>query len=273
MMTSVRPSPAEDFYETRLRDGQASYGSRNYADAAEQLRIAAFGFLDRPQLLSEALVYTVLTQTAEGKSTEADVTLARFLDVERRFAPYERVTLSPEARAEFQALLLRRVSLPSLQGMPGLAPVVAAEEQKLANLPAAERWKVLEASSRKEPSTSYWALRLAQEAEQKPDPAAVIQWSSRALTLDPTLAQARALRAGAYTARGECALALADIAVLSATELAARPATLGDRFVCLVALKEWGRAEEASQTLPSTVKTRTDVVSAQGKLVASRPKS
>ncbi len=272
MMTSVRLSLGEDFYETRLRAGQASYQIKLYADALDQFRIAAFGFLDRPQLLSEAMVYLALTQTAAGKPVEADATLARFLEVERRFGPYAKLALNPQVKADFQALLLRRVSLSSLQGMPGLAAVAAGEDQKLANLPPAERWKVLEASARKEPNNAYWALRLAQEASQKPDPPVVIEWSGRALALDPSLAPARALRAAAYASRQDCALALADIALLGAADLEARPATLADRFVCLVVLKDWPKAEEAAKSLPATLKTRPDVAGAQAKLSAPRSK-
>jgi hypothetical protein len=273
MMPSVRVARGEDFYEARLRGGQASFHAKLYPDALDQLRIAAFGFLDRPPLLSEALVYLTLTQVAAGKGSDADATVARFLEVERRFSPYAQLQLDPAARVEFEALLTRRVAFSTLQGFPGLSSIASGESQRLAKLSPADRWKALEGSALKEPNNPYWAMALAREAALKPDPKAVIEWSGRALALDPLNADARALRAQAYASRGECAAALADIASIDAKQIATRPAVQADRFVCLVETKDWSQAEEAWKNVPSDLTTRPDVVRAQGRLVASRPAS
>ena len=48
---------------------------------------------------------------------------------------------------------------------------------------------------------------------------------------------------------------------------------LGDRFVCLVELKDWGPASEAAKTLPSGQAARPDVVRAQQRLAAQQPRA
>ena len=76
---------AEDFYEQQLRMGKTDLAASRMVPASDELRIAAFGFLDRPSLLTEALARLAIAQSALSQESAVTHTLTRFLDVERRF--------------------------------------------------------------------------------------------------------------------------------------------------------------------------------------------
>ena len=81
-------SPEDQFNLERLKSGQNLYLEKRYLDAIAQLHVAAFGYLSKPAPLSECLVWLALAQTAAGRPADADATIARFLEVERRFPSY-----------------------------------------------------------------------------------------------------------------------------------------------------------------------------------------
>ncbi|HKD17570.1 MAG TPA: hypothetical protein VKG23_06845, partial [Thermoanaerobaculia bacterium] len=141
MMSSVAALRADDFNEDRLRDGQDAYAAKRYADAIDQFRIAAFGSLDHPPVLSESLVRLALAETAANKSSDAGATLERFIEVERRFPSYAKANLQPEIRSAFQTLLLARVPQATILSVPSLAGLIETNEQKIAKLPPESRRK------------------------------------------------------------------------------------------------------------------------------------
>lgn len=271
MMPLAGLAMGEEFYEARLRAGETLYQEKRFPEAIDNLKIASFGLLDNPPLESESLVYLALAQTAVGKVVDADATLARFLEVERRFATFAKAKLDPNVRAEFQAVVLRRVAPSTLLAFPALAGIVETEEQKIAKLPPKDRWKAYEAAAKREPREPRWALALARESFGTGDLKAAVDWSSRALELDPSSAEGHALRAHAYVLEGNCVSARADLQALPAADLEGRPTLVADRFVCLVELKDWPSAMEASKSIPSGQASRPDVVRAQQRLAASRP--
>jgi hypothetical protein len=147
------PLKADDFYLTRLREGEQALQAKRTLEAVDQLKIACFGLLDQPQLLSEGLAELALAQAAAGRTADADATLARFVDVEQRFAVWPKVPLSAESRASFEELLVRRVGSEKLLAVPSLAALVEAEEQRrLAKMSPKERKKAQEAKPKAEPS-------------------------------------------------------------------------------------------------------------------------
>ena len=107
------PVAAQDFYVARLRSGETALADGRAADAAEDLRVAAFGLLDQPALLCEALANLALAQNASGHPAEAKATLQRIAEVQRGFPACGDARLDDSRRTELEALA-RRLLSPSI---------------------------------------------------------------------------------------------------------------------------------------------------------------
>ncbi|HEY1251989.1 MAG TPA: hypothetical protein VGH97_12425 [Thermoanaerobaculia bacterium] len=117
----ARAAASDDFNQERLREGRMAFQQKRFEEAINQFRVAAFGALDEPAVLTECLVRLAVSQSAAGKTAETDDTLNRFLEVERRFGGLAKANLEPEVRTDFLALLKKRMpaaaaSIPSLAG-------------------------------------------------------------------------------------------------------------------------------------------------------------
>jgi tetratricopeptide (TPR) repeat protein len=270
MMSPVCAARAQDFYVERLRGGEAAYRQKDLSLAVDEFRIAAFGFLERPVHLEEALACLAVVQSAQGKPVESDAAISRFLEAELRFKAYAQVALEASIRAEFQALLLRRVAASTLQSTPGLASILEVDEQRLSKLPPRDRVRAYEEEFKRQPKNARWPTALAREAAAADKPTDAIVWATKALELDPSYPEALAIRAHAMTAKGEYARALVDFGRLTAEQWSARPQLLGDRFVCLVETKDWNQADQALTRVPDAERSRPDVAKAAQKLAALR---
>jgi Tfp pilus assembly protein PilF len=263
-------SPEEEFNRARLRSGQDLYEEKRYREAIDQFRVAAFGYLDRPAALSECLVRLALAQSAAGKPAEADVTLNRFMNLERRFPSYAQASLQPDIRSAFQALLSSRLPEAAIVAVPSLASLIETEEQKIAKLPPNERKKAYEAAAKREPRAIRWPVALAREALERGNAKEADRWAERAMTLDNSDPEAIAVRARARAARGDNAGALKDLAALPQEEINRRPELYADRFISLVETQDWAGAEEAARRVPAGLEGRADVTRAKRKLVAEQ---
>lgn len=137
MFVTLAPrARGDDFANARLAAGIDAYASKRFPEASDQLRIACFGLLDQPVVLTEALVRLALAQEAAGRRADAAATVHRFLAVEKRFTGYARARLDGPTRAAFESLLRSVVSadvlasVPSMSGAPpkaGAAPETRKE--------------------------------------------------------------------------------------------------------------------------------------------------
>jgi TonB family protein len=118
-LTAAAQSPDDSV--SWLRNGRDAYRAGRYSEAAEALRLATFGLLDRPVLLSEALARLAVADEAAQREEDIEPTLSRFLEAERRFAPYASANLEPEVRRRFEELLRSRIPAATLASIPGLA--------------------------------------------------------------------------------------------------------------------------------------------------------
>jgi tetratricopeptide (TPR) repeat protein len=261
-----------DFNQARLESGKYLYAEKRYFEAIDQFRIAAFGYLNRPDWLSASLCRLAIAQNAAARPEDADATILRFLEVQRRFPSYPPPGVEPGLQSEFQGLMLRRVPEATLLGIPGLAGLVETEEQKIAKLPPAERRKALEAASRRDPNSAVWPVALAREAADRGEWKEAERWAGKALTLQPSNPQALALRGRARLMRGEVAQARQDFSALSAAEMDKRPEIYADVFVSAVEASDWTVADETSPKIPAALVNRTDVAKAQQRLAAERQK-
>lgn len=109
----VPAAAGQDFSQARLREGKDAYRARRFLEAVDQLRIAAFGLLDRPPALCESLVYLALSQEASGRHVEAQATLRRLMEFERKLPSCADANLDPAARTEFESRFHSRLPVPA----------------------------------------------------------------------------------------------------------------------------------------------------------------
>lgn len=119
-----RAAAADDFYQMRLEEGRIAFQTGSGAEAVNLLRIACFGLMDQPKLLSEGLVWLALAQKKLDRLADVDATLRRFLEVEKRFGAWGQASLPAGTRKEFERTLLERIPPEALRTVPSLAPLV-----------------------------------------------------------------------------------------------------------------------------------------------------
>jgi len=270
IMTSNAPAGADEFSDARLRSGEDAYVAKRYLDAIAELKIAAFGSLDRPPALSEALVWLALAQNGAGRAPDLQATVDRFLEVERRFGAYPKARLEPDTRAAFQAVLLKRVPQETILAIPSLAGLVETDQQRNAKMAPADRRRTLEAAAKREPTQVKWPQALAHDALDRGDTKEAIRWADRALELQPGDADALAVRGRAHVLRAEYPAAAKDFAALPPGVFAKQPDLSADRFVALVETGDWPGAEQALTSLTVNSGSRPDVARAQQKLAAEK---
>ena len=270
MMPSVASLVADDFNQDRLRDGENAYAAKRYAEAIDQFRIAAFGTLDHPPLFSECLVRLALAESAANKSTDTLATIERFLDLERRFPSYAKANLQPETRSAFQALLVAKVPQATILSVPSLAGLIETNEQKIAKLPPESRRKALEAEARREPTNPAWPRDLAAEALERGDAKDAEKWATKALSLQPSNAEALALRARSRYERRLYADALTDLSAVPADVFERHPDLYAEKFVCLVDARRFDEAERIAGRIPETSAARPEVAKARTDLAAEQ---
>jgi TonB family protein len=102
--------PAQDFSDVRMREGEAAYRARRFADAASFFRVAAFGYLDRPPMLCQALVRLALASDAAGRPADVKTAMDRLADALRRAPTCAEAEIDATTRLEFEARFRRRWS-------------------------------------------------------------------------------------------------------------------------------------------------------------------
>jgi hypothetical protein len=257
----------------RLAAGKANYQAKRFTDATDEFRIACFGFLDKPILLSEGLVRLALAESAANVSVELRSTLNRFLDVERRIPSYSRANLEPEIQSQFQEVLTRLVPESAIRSVPTLSSLVETPEQQVLKLPPKEKESELKAKAEKEPKEPRWPMHLARLAAANSDDREVVKWATRVLEISPADPDAQALRGHALVARSEYAKALADLSALPAERLDREPDLLADLFVCDAALKDWESTRVLESRLQAPALDRKDVKQAKEQLAKQAEKA
>jgi len=265
------PLFAQDFYEQQLRAGKEDRAAGKLVEASDELRIAAFGFLDRPLLLSEALAHLALVQNALGYPAFGQ-TIDRFLEVERRFASWVPSATDAQTRAAFETLLLSTQRRDDLTTIPSLARLTRTEAQKVADLPVAQRAAAYEEGARKHSHDVDWPLAAAADAASRGLDDEAIRWSRRALKIDGESDAARAILVHVLTRRSECKEALSQISRFKSNFLIAHADVSGDQLVCLANEKRWTDAQTVAAKLPDSVRQRNDVARALQSIgVSSKP--
>ncbi len=277
---------AQDFYTDRLAAGKAAVQAGRFDDAVNEFRIACFGFLDRPVLLSQGLVRLAVAESEAKQPDDVRETLSRFLEVERRFPTYAQAALEPEIRKDFEALLVKTIPEATLRSIPSIPLDVPPAEAKAAKVPEAkpqrvaeqtpeqrpeelspaQKEKALQAQAEREPQNAALQLEMAKLAAARRRGKDVVKWAGRALEASPGNNEALALRGHELTARSDYAKARADLSALPPDTLNADPELVADLFVCNAALKDWAAAQSLQPGLSEKSLGRKDVIRAKDRL-------
>jgi len=101
---------ASDFYEGQMRSGEQTLAAGHAAESIDALRVASFGLLEKPALLSECLAALAVAQSRAHRAADADATLQRFQAVQALFpAQTSLSSASADVRTAFEAFARRRV--------------------------------------------------------------------------------------------------------------------------------------------------------------------
>ncbi len=270
LLTCTATVSAQDFYEQQLQTGKIAAAAGRNVEASDQLRIAAFGLLDRPALLSEALIRIALVQSALGHPAPIVQALDRFVLVEQRFKPYASLALDEQTKSAFEALVVKTLPRNVIATLPSLSRLVRSEWQQVSDLPVDRRAAAFEVAFKKESRNVEWPLAAARDAAARNAHAEVVRWSERALSIDSANDDAIVLLIRARTARNECREAMAALNRLAPARMEQRPELFADQTVCLVSLKRVSDAEAVSKKIPEALRTRPDVVAALQKIAAPK---
>jgi tetratricopeptide (TPR) repeat protein len=265
LIAVLSTSPAESadpFYENLLIQGARDYSVGSYNDAAHKLRIACFGLLDEPGLLTEGLVRLSLAQARSGDNAALRETFDRIMDVESLFGTYADADIPDGLRREFEILLRAQIPATQLSGLPSLQtlllrPTQVGPEEIATAVPATEE------------STEESPESLLQDALEKfrRRPAKARPIVDRLLASDPENQQGLCLRGQIGVRLGECNEALEGLpscpTLHSDVDLAAY------YLACLV---EEGRLLEArsfESSLASEMRERRPISRLMSKLPAA----
>ena len=124
MMAWISAAGADLFYDQRLEAGKVALTAGQNVDAAEQLRIASFGFLDDPPRLQETLALLAIAQSTLTRAEDLQSTLSRFVEVEARFGAYNPASLRVDQGKLFESLLIRAIPKQTLLSINSLARLV-----------------------------------------------------------------------------------------------------------------------------------------------------
>ena len=111
---------AHPFYERRLAEGTVALQQERFSEAARLLDIAAFGFLEEPPRLAEALVRLALAQAESGEPGAFRETVRRVAEIEERFGAFRDAELSPTERSHFDRRITELTPASELGRTPAL---------------------------------------------------------------------------------------------------------------------------------------------------------
>ncbi|HKS25698.1 MAG TPA: hypothetical protein VJZ76_23110, partial [Thermoanaerobaculia bacterium] len=112
---------AQDFYADHLRRGMTNYERGNYAQAASDLRIAAFGLIETPPDYERALIYATLANVKLQRTDDARQLADKIATAERIAPSYAKLEIPVQARAEIEAALPKLLRADQLARVPAFA--------------------------------------------------------------------------------------------------------------------------------------------------------
>ena len=258
----AEPPRIHPFYLERLVAGEKALRAHDGVEAANQLRIAAFGLVDDPTRRSEALVWLTLAVNGLGRTTDTQEVLDRFVLLQRVSGGYERSRMPDDIRLPFEDLLIAHAGRTTLAAIPSLAAIGAPPPKPTTTTPrAALSTEAAPAAPQPLPTATVTAPAPQPAKPRGPDAAAVhaqattllrggrttdaIPLLESALAADPAQRRLRLLLLEALCLSSRWTAAAEEVRKLSPID-DSEPVAL---FYAAAALYETGRAAEARPLL------------------------
>lgn len=247
-------SAADSFYLNLLRDGDQALSDSQFERARTNLRVACFGLLEDPVLLSQCWAQTGLAEAALDNQTGFRDSFDQLTEIERLFAgSYASADLPTEQRARYETFASRWIAEGRLIAVPAFESLaIRSAANRLARLPAESRREELKKLIAQSPGVSRWRLMLGDIyfGERRYD--AAIAEADAVLAAQPSNPRARCLRGLARADAGHCAEAV--------EELTSCPPSRSDRptaqtiLSCQVQLARWSDSQSYYDGLPEAVR-------------------
>lgn len=256
---SASALPAADpFYDGMLAEGREALARGDLPSALLELEIAAFGLLEDPPRLADALTHLALAQAAAGQERALEATLERVLEVESRFGGYRQAEIPAATRHRFEELLLRRVALARLERIEAFRPLAQQHElEALRGMRPGERRSLLERRLERQPD-DFRSLQLLADLElEEGRPRVALDYFDRLVELggeDPILV-CRRFRAAARA--GACSTVVGDLS--RCEEVALEPDLAEPVLDCLVAGDDPATALAFVETLPAPLRRKSKI--------------
>lgn len=119
---------AHPHYERLLQEGRFALERGEPEEAAHALRLACFGLLEEPPVLTQCLVRLGLAQSTMEDTQAFLDTFRRIVEVEERFRGYSDAGLPAEVRADFEESVLAHVPEGVLDDAGVFAELVAEDD-------------------------------------------------------------------------------------------------------------------------------------------------
>lgn len=104
MFARVSAAATDPFYLDLFDRGMAHFGAGEFASAAKELRLAAFGMVDTPESFETAHIHAALAATKASEDAEARTSVQRVYAAERIQRVYTGLKLPEHVRKDFEAL-------------------------------------------------------------------------------------------------------------------------------------------------------------------------
>ncbi len=135
---------ADPFYIELLETGKQALRDGTPGEAALDLEIACFGFLDEPTLLADGLSHLALAQSRSGDDEGLDETLERLLTLEEGHRAYSEADIAAGTRNAVEQVLAGELPAERLAEIEAFRPLAKrAELVALAAMGPDERRRVL----------------------------------------------------------------------------------------------------------------------------------
>ena len=156
------PSSPTSFLGSAFAPARRRFGRGGFPKPSIRSGLPASGFSSRSTPCRSASSHLTLAQDAAKRPADVQATLVRFLEVERRFAPYAKAAFR-RSRAgssrRFSSRACRETTLLRFRRWPLSS---TRKSRRSRGCPLAERLKALEAAAKREPTAMKWPVALIQ---------------------------------------------------------------------------------------------------------------